>query len=396
MKNTIWIGLLSMTISIYSQTEPEILKRANDLIAVKKYLTAFKTLDNYDLKNDTPEIVLLKEKIVLDYFVSSIMHRMFALKDLKPNEDIMQYRGQQGKFDMFMFPVDSLLERLIKKYPDNCRLIKGLADYYYEVDIKYPDGWFKSKEEVFNLMEMNYKTVIADNCADYLSYYALGYISISRQKYDEGIPYLLKSIELNKKYASSYYNLAYAYLYSAERSNALTNAKLAFDLYNDQAYKADAANMIAVIYSELKDDKNSILYYEKSNEISPNNYNVLKPLLSLYVKTDDPRAFNTRELFFNLAPDNPTIHDDLFVVYSENKKTDELIDFYKIQISKYPAKYKIIGSLYFYLGRLYHEKQQDKEAKVSFLKAKENLSKVFSPNSKVFEEIDRELKELKQ
>lgn len=40
----------------------------------------------------------------------------------------------------------------------------------------------------------------------------------------------------------------------------------------DQYYKADAANIIAIIYSELKDTANAIIYFEKSDKILPNNY----------------------------------------------------------------------------------------------------------------------------
>lgn len=388
------LSLLMITFNLHSQTEADILKKANEYIKNKKYLTAFKTLENYDAKNDKPEIVLLKEKIVLNYFVSSVMHTLFAIKDLLPNEDIMQLRGQQGKYEMFSFPVDSILSRLILKYPNNCPLIKGLADYYYEVHMKYPDGWFKSTEEIFNLMEKNYQLVISKKCADYQSFFVLGYISINMQKYKEGIPYFKKSIEINPKYASSYYNMAYAYLYLDDRNNALANAKIAMDLYEDKFYKADAAKMIAVIYDELKDEKNCIIYYEKSNEISPGNYYAVRPLLNLYVKTGNIKKDKTREEFFNIAPDNPTIYEDLIMIYSDNNKIDGLVTFFKDQLTKNASNNKISGSLNFYLGRIYHKSKQEKEAKEYFLKAKEYFSKVFNANHEVFGEIERILKEI--
>lgn len=396
MKTVLLIGFLTISYSLFSQSNSEILKKANDLIANKKYSTAFKVLNEYDHENNNPEIVLLKERIVLDYFVTSIMHKFFALKDLQPEENIMQYRGQRGQFEMFSFQIDSLLDRLIKIYPNDCKLKKGLADYYYEVVTKYPGGWFISKNGLFDLMEKNYKDAITNNCADDHSYNALGYINLSRKKYKEGIPYYIKSIELNKTNASSYYNLGYAYLFCDDRENALTNAKISFDLYQDKNYKSDAANMIANIYSELKDDKNSILYLEKSLEILPNNYYTIRLLLSNYVKTGNPKTDSTRELFYNLGPDNPTIYNDLSSIYSQNKKLDDLMNFYNSKLLKYQTEFKIIGSLDFYLGKLYLEKDQNKDAKEYFLKAKDNLSKVLGSDNQVFEEIDKTLKKIKE
>jgi tetratricopeptide (TPR) repeat protein len=396
MKTLIILGFFTISLSLFSQTNVEILKKANDYIADKKYSSAFKTLNQYDPENSKPEIVLLKERIVLDYFVTSMMHRFFALKDLQPNEDIMMYRGQKGTFEMFSFSVDSILSKLIKIYPNDCKLRKGLADYYFDVDSKYPKGWFISKNEILDLMEKNYKAVIEDSCADYHSYYALGYINISKKKYKEGIPYFIKSIEFNKTFPSSYYNLAYAYIYCNDRPNALINAKIALDLYQDKMYKADAANMIATIYSELKDDNNSIQYFETGNEISPNNYYTLRPLLNLYFKTSSPKKEQTRELFYNLGPDKPTIYNDLSIIYKTNNQSDDLIKFYNAKLSKYQTEYKIIGSLDFYLGKLYFENQQNKDAKEYFLKAKENLSKVLSSDNQVFDQIDKTLKEIKE
>lgn len=396
MKTILFLGFLSTSLALFSQSNNEILKKANDFVSNKKYSYTFKTLNEYDPKDNIPEIVIQKERIVLDYFVTSIMHRFFALKDLRPDEDILQYRGQQGEFDMFAFGIDSILGRLIKIYPNDCELKKGLADYYYEVYLKYPDGWFKPESEILDLMEKNYKDVVSGECADDHTFNALGFINLSRKNYKESIPFYKKSIELNKSNVSSYYNLGYAYLFSDDRENALTNAKIAFDLYEDKNYKSDAAIMIAQIYSELKDDKNTLLYLEKGNEILPNNYSTLRRLLLLYVKNKDPKTDSTRLGFYNLAPDNPTIYNDLSNIYFTNNRSDELIKFFKEQLQKYTTEFKIIGSLDFYLARLYLESHEDIDAKNYFLLAKDNLSKVLNSENQVFQEIDKELKKFKE
>ena len=163
---TLFLTFLSLT--VFGQTEIETIKKANDFIAEKKYETAFNLLDKFDPTNDKPNIVLLKEDILLNYFVTSIMHQMFALTDIKKDEDILDYRGKEGSFSMQMFQVDSILTRLIKIYPTNCKLNKGLADYYYEVHLKYGGRWLKDDKELFPLIQTNFQKAIDGNCADYL------------------------------------------------------------------------------------------------------------------------------------------------------------------------------------------------------------------------------------
>jgi len=390
----LFLNLTFLSLSIFGQTEIQTIKKTNKFITEKKYETAFNLLDKFDAKNDKPEIVLLKEKILLNYFVTSIMHQLFALKDLNKDEDILDYRGKNGSYNMHIFPVDSILTRLIKIYPDNCKLHKGLADYYYEVHLKYGGRWLKDDNELFRLTETNYQKAIEGNCADYLSYYVLGYINLTQEKYKKSIPYFLKSIKNNNGYASSHYNLAYAYLFTDDRKNALKYAVNSYDLYKDKVYKSDAARMIGQIYTELKDDKNALKYYEIANKIDPNNYYNIKPILNLYIKMNNRKAKEMTKVFFDLAPINTTIYDNLEEIYFRYKKGNKLIDFYKSQFSVFKDNPKVQGNLNFYLARIYL-KTDKKFAKDYFVKAKREFEKVFNKNHVVFNAINEGLEQCK-
>jgi len=392
MKTVTVLFLTLLSLTVFGQTETETIKKANDLIANKKYESAFNLLDSLDPKNNKPDIVLLKENIVLNYFVSSIMHRMFALKDLEKNEDIMTYRGSNGAFNLHAFYVDSILESLIKKEPANCELYKGLGNYYYEVYSKYEGEWLKSDKELFKLMQTNFQKTIDDNCADFFSYYVLGYINLVQEKYKESIHYFLNAIEKNKDYADSFYNLACAYLYTNDRQSALKYAKSSLDLYTDKDYKSDAARVLGQIYSELNDDKNALENYELADKIDPENYYNLKPLLNLYVKMGSEKSEETTKAFFDLAPEKPTIYNDLVEIYHSYKKENDLISFYKSQLSNYKDNNKVQGSLNFYLGMV-NIGFDKKIAKEYFLKSKEIFSKVFNKDHQVFKAIDDGLKQ---
>ena len=102
MTKKLSISLISLFIAltVAGQTEKGTLKKANELIKEKKYQSAYKLLNDFDPKNCNVEIVLLKEDIVLNYYITSIMHQVFSLKDLEKNEDIMDYRDKEVSFNM--------------------------------------------------------------------------------------------------------------------------------------------------------------------------------------------------------------------------------------------------------------------------------------------------------
>lgn len=392
-KLTILLFAAMLPLMAIAQSETDLtIRKADSLIGNKKYESAFKLLQNFDPNNGKPDIVLLKEKIALNYFVTSMMHQMFAFKDLKENEDIMDYRGKAGSYEMYSFPVDKILDSLIQVYPDNCSLYKGLGDFYFDAQQRYGGHWLKTDNELFHLIDLNYNKVIKGGCADNNTYYTLGYIALNNKKYKDAIPYFLKSIALDDSDADAHYNLAYAYLYNDEQKKAIEHAKASLDLYTDQGDKGDAARMLGEIYFELKDDSDAINNYELAEKIDSENYYDLRPLLNLYVKTENPKEEETRDEFFHLDPANPTIYNDLFDIYSSYKKEENLIAFFKKQLAVTTNDQKVQGGLNFYLGKLYLGIDKD-SAKSYFLNAKEIFSKIYDKDNQVFTAIKQGIKE---
>jgi len=390
MKYTLLLILLyAVSFQSVAQSSTETLTQSAQLVKDKKYESAYGLLDKADPKNDNADILLAKEDILLGDFVTSIMHQMFALKNLQPNEDIMDYRGKEGNYSMHVFRGDSLLKRLIKSQPGNYKLYKGLGNYYYEAYLHYNDNWLENAENLFKLIDENYQKVIELNGADYMVFYELGYIDLVQKKYPEAIAHFSKSVSLDSTYANSSYNLAYAYLFQNDRTNALKYAIGSIKLYGDKAYKGDAARMTGEIYEELKDLPNEITYYELSDQIDAGKYDTLLPLLRAYVAAKNSKEDATLNRFYLLAPDNPTIYNDLGTIYSGNNA--KLIGFYEQKLPEYKNNDKAYGSLCFYLGRLYVGTDNIK-AKDNLTKAKTSLAKVLDKNNGVFNAIDELMK----
>mgnify|MGYP003295125277 CR=1 FL=1 len=184
--------------SFASIAQNDTLVLAQHLIQTKKYESAMNLLNAADPTNDRPDYVITKTNLVLNYFVSSIMHQIFALKDLKPNEDVNDYRGEQGSYSMFFFAPDSLLNRLKAKYPDNYEIHKTLGDFYRQVDIKY-GNWFS--DSVLDYMYDNYKIAYEHDVYDANSLYCIGYYLLLTQSYENSISYFEKSLELDPQHS---------------------------------------------------------------------------------------------------------------------------------------------------------------------------------------------------
>ncbi len=173
-KTSALIVLILVTLSVRCQSEETVLQYARELVELKQYNSAYVFLDSIDPHNSVPELALFKADICLEYFVSSIMHQVFALKDLEESEDVYDYRGKEGVYSLHVFSIDSTLIHLIQENPENCGLYKGLGKFYYEVYDKYGGNWLISESELID-NKIRYLSK-ADNlgCSDYNSSFILG------------------------------------------------------------------------------------------------------------------------------------------------------------------------------------------------------------------------------
>lgn len=390
-KTSALIALILVTLSVRCQSEETVLQHARKLVELKQYNSAYVFLDSIDPHNAVPELALFKADICLDYFVSSIMHQIFALKDLEESEDVYDYRGKEGVYSLHAFSIDSTLTHLIQENPENCGLYKGLGKFYYEVYDKYGGNWLISESELID-NKIRYLSK-ADNlgCADYNSSFILGMGHLIQGNYPEGIKHFNKSIKMNDNYAASHYNLAIAFMQTADPMSGINHAEKAVELYDDIEYKSDAARVAGYLYIDINDFLNAIPFFEMANKIDPDNYYNMKPLLSLYVETKNEKASDLTKRFYELAPDNPTIYDDLNGIYHSEQGQTFLNSFLNAQFDNFADNYHVLGNINFSLAKM-HMGKDNENARDYFMQAKYQFSKVFENNHPVFSVIEEGLK----
>lgn len=291
MKRIIAIIALAVVVcgSTSAQKDQKVLKEADDLIAQRKYESAYNLLDQFDPTNDNSSILLKKEDIALSYFAQSIMHQMFSLVDLKEGETLDSVRVNFEQGNIFALDADSLTMRLLKKDPSNCALLQGHARYHeallYDYDIYM---WLESLEpQCLELLEK----AAQGKCATGGICYQLGLYYNMQEEHTTAAKYYNQSIALCDTLWNSHYNLGTMLYFDEQYAEALPHLRRAYQGYTSTYFKADAARVTGLVYDEnLENADSALYYYQKALDIDPSNIHNQVFLMKYYLKHGDPKA----------------------------------------------------------------------------------------------------------
>ena len=157
--------------------------------------------------------------------------------------------------------------------------------------------------------------------------------------------------------------------------------------------KADLLINIAQVHSDMKETKKAREKYLESIKMFPKNYVARLGLLKLDFETSQ-REILTDE-FFEIAPGNPSICQDLVSLYLQKDKVSSLTVFFEKKRKKYRRNNEILGNIHFALGNLFYHNKNDKSALSNFIHAEKSLEKCFDKDHYVFKiiaDIKNELK----
>lgn len=381
MKYFTTILLLFSFMMGYSQNTA--ISEAENLIAIKNYKSAYKVLQSADAANQIPEITIAKTDLLLNHNIGANSLRVFALTD-----SAMNAAGTRNPDLYVRFAADSILNALIEKNPTNYNLHKTLGDYFLAVNLAGEEDWFLSDSAVIAGIRSNYQMAYEHGVSDYKSLNGLGYTYMLDEDFETALPYLEQSVKLNKNYPVSQSNLADVYFATGQFDNALLAAQQAFGLYTAPQEKAEAARKIAEIYIEKKQGDKAVMYYLKADDLVPNDYLTLMPLLKVEMELNNPDYANRTNQVITLAPDNPAVYQDVYKIYSENEKEKEFIDFLDSQKVYYRSNVRALAHNHFYTAVAQYEQDKWVDAKINFEKARSLFRNIFKSNHSVFKVID--------
>ena len=393
MRTLIFTSLFMLLISQMALSQNQtVIDSADNLIEKKQYESAFQLLDKEDPENDDIQILIKKTNLLTEYFVTSINHVMFALKDLDEGESVMDYRGKSGNFKMHVFDADSLTRRLIRKEGSDFRLYRNMADYWFSVYLNYGEDSNNRKSPLDTVNKYS-RLAISSGDSHFKTYYKRAFCLLMNDKYTEAIPVFEKSIQKNDSFPESHYNLAYAYLQINKFSNALISANRALELYDTPVKKADAARMAGISLMELDKPEKAKMYLKNSLKFAPDNYNTLHNLLEVFFMEDNlMKADSLAKKIFASDPGSPGVAEEIRRIYKKNNNIRGYLDLMRQELKNYD-KPKIKGNIYFNMAEANMPEEPDK-AKEYLFKAKENFKKSVPGDHYVFNVIDKALQQI--
>lgn len=375
--------------ALFSAAQNNAVEQANQLIASQRYASAYELLRSSDPNDQSPEIAIARTNLLLNFYIRTDKFHSFGLKDIAPNQNLHEFRESNASVKMLHYNPDSILNKLIKQYPDNYKLHYALGNYYYEVHLVYPDDtWFLPDSVVIHNIRESYLAAYHHGEFDYWSLFGIGYTYLLDDNYEVATSFLEESIKLNPDYPLSYYNLSYAYLNKEQPQKALTLALKAYELQVISSFKAETALLIAAIYKELRDNTKSHEYLLEANKLHPNDYNVLVPLLEIEIVMNKPDIEKRTDDLFMLDPDNPIIYQDIMKAYSENEKDKEFIAFLEIKRNQFRNSIPISANVHLYMAIAQYEQDEWVAAKINFEKARSLFRNIYKDDHNVYKVIN--------
>lgn len=380
--------LLLFSTSLLSAQNAAI-EKSNQLIASQRYASAYEVLQGSDPNDQSPEIAIARINLLLNFYIRTDKFHAFGLKDIAPNQNLQEFRENNVPVKMLTYKPDSILNKLIRQYPDNYKLYYALGNFYYEVHLVHPDDtWYKSDSVVVANIRDNYLKAYNHGEFDYWSLFGIGYTYLLDEHYDKAIQFLEHSVKLNPDYSLTYYNLAYAYFSKEHTQKALSLALKAYDMQSIPIFKAETALLVATIYKELKNNQRSYEYLLRANKLHPSDYNVLVPLLEMELLLDKPEYGKRANELFLLDPSNPIIYQNIMKAYCENERDKEFVGFLESKRNEFKNSLPITANINLYMAIAQYEQDEWVASKINFEKARSLFRNFYRSDHNVFKVIN--------
>lgn len=394
----ILLFLLNITTICFAQKNPYdkadkatqiILDKVDSLINAKQYESAFNTLENVD-----NEYVLAKRiEVTINCFAQSIMHQMFAFKNLDEDETLYDVRTGDGSYNLIMFDPVKAVASYTEKYGEKPILNYALGLYYNDVLYRYQGQWLISDDELIENVIKYLQKAYDEDCFSYYSlsnlaysYYHTNKLSVAQEIYENIVT---DGFDLS---ANDCFNLSAIYFRLNDTENlpkTLTYAKKIIEGYSDQPmYQSDAYILYARICLKMQNFEQAEKYLSECKSKYPQDYRILQYSITLNALQNKPEeTLQAAKQFFAIAPGNPSAPQMIMSEYSNANVLDWLPAFFESTIKDYTDSISALQNLYFHYAYSLSILGKTDEVSQIAQKAKE----AFNQNGSLTPEIENQL-----
>ncbi|MBS1902546.1 MAG: hypothetical protein JSS75_02460 [Bacteroidetes bacterium] len=365
------------------------LKVADQLVSERKYLSAYRLLEQADPNAHDPAITIRRTEIATSYFAKSLDHTLFGLIDLPHGEDLDSIRRtDSGSYTMVWFRPDSALSILLDRYPDNAALHLALGNYYYNVWQIYGNEWFISDSALADGSEAQLFDALRHGLRDNNTYSRLGYLALDRQDYSIASGYYHTAIDSGSIDVSDYYNIAVCDLYQDKYPEGISYARYSFEHYTDPSLKGDAAHLLGSLYTSTAAFDSAVTYFLISLDLDSLNSNSMAKLVIVYCESHRPAdASKWAERYFDVAPGQETLND-IVRSFHEWKQDDALVAWFEHMKGKYAKDDETSGGLRLVQGQYYLLVGDKPNARRELNEARTYFQQVYDEDNEAFPFIE--------
>ncbi len=366
--------------------EELLIKQADVLLKLRKYESAFLLLGGYEGENQF--IIAKRIDIVVNFFADSMMHKMFALKDLEEGEDLMELRQSENSYVMYKFDPEQYA-CLVDNNPRYTVLAKSLGDYYYDAFYRYGDDWVYDSHTSLEKAYIYYSIARKGGVFDYMTLANEAHYLLTIKNTEEAIALLDQSIEMNPDYPTNHYNLAFAYNETNQKDLAIEEAVKAYKLYKVAAKRYDAIIMAVKLSMETGNLKLAEELLLETVVAFPKASDPVYYLIYLYLKQ---KNFNKAEEIamatFSGYPTYPSVSGMILNAYDKAGQVDKYIALVSTMIHAYTDD-EILGNLYYHRALGYIKLDNKDKALFDIKEAEQHFNYVLNSDHQVFGEIAR-------
>lgn len=364
----------------------QLLSEIDNLITEKKYETAYSKTD--DIEN---EYTLTKRiEIATSYFAQSMMHQMFAFKDLEKDETLHSVRTNDGTFSMVMFDPVEAVKKYVEENGAKPILDYALAVYYDSVYYCYGENWLISIDEIINNI-VKYAQSGLDN--GYYEDWILSELAVFyRRQNNNNKSYetYTKKQQLGFEFTvDDNYNFAWVLLNKGDTKKAVEYAEKSIIGYKDNAqYQADAFLLCTELYTDLKDYKKAEKKYKEWESKTPEDYRIYFNRIYFYgLQNNKDKSIENAKKLFTYGPSNPSTTQMAMQKFYDTKHSDWIKTYFETLIQEYQKDSLALQNLYFHFAYYYSIEKNNEKCKENAVKARE----YFTSNDTLTDEISNML-----
>lgn len=301
----------------------ERIAKADEFIAQKQYASANGALG----LDDNEYIIYKRTELYTQYFVQSLMHQMFVIKNLEKNEDLLDLRlNFTGDAAMTMYNVEEVIDNFQSEHGKKPILNLALGNFYYDVSQRYGDQWLISFDELRKLAKVNYTKAEEAGLYDNYSLFAMGSIEINDKEWEKAENHFATLVKVENENASAWYNLALTLMYQGRYEEARENIKKSIKFETNEDWKIDEYLLWSDSYLYKDDVDGAIKVLNEGKKKLKNNLNVTFELGKIYFVYKYDYAKAEKE-FIAAVKSEPRVVSDVLALIAQTQDWENYIKF---------------------------------------------------------------------